>query len=88
MNEDGLIEQEIEEDYYHPGPADVRLKRSGVHVWAIIGYYLNAVGKDKGAVVRDYQISPEEVDAALAYYRRHRAVIDGSLAANRPASVT
>lgn len=88
MSEDELIQREIEEDPYSPGPADVRLRRSGVHVWAIVGHYLFAAGQDQRTVARDYQISPEEVDAALAYYNRHRAVIDGRLAANRPASLT
>jgi uncharacterized protein (DUF433 family) len=83
--EDELIAQEIEEDRWHPGPADVRLRRSGVHVWAIIGYYLGGAGRDKAVVARDYAISSEEVEAALAYYRRHQAVIDGRLAANQPA---
>lgn len=82
VNEEALIQREIEFDRYSPGPADARLRRSGVHVWAIIGYYLFGTNRDEGAVARDYGLSSEEVDAALAYYDRHRAVIDGRLAAN------
>jgi uncharacterized protein (DUF433 family) len=81
--DDDLIAREIEEDAYSPGPADVRLRRSGVHVWAIVGHYLYAVNGDTAAVARDYTLSPDEVEAALAYYRRHPQVIEGRLAANR-----
>ncbi|HVC33832.1 MAG TPA: hypothetical protein VNL16_10015 [Chloroflexota bacterium] len=87
MTDDELIAREIEDDWYHPGPADVRLRRSGVHVWAIIGFYLGAGGLDKATVAQDYEIPVEEIEACLAYYRRHRAEIDARLAANSPALV-
>jgi uncharacterized protein (DUF433 family) len=83
VSDDDRIAREIEEDVYSPGPADVRLRRSGVHVWAIVGHYLYAVNRDKEAVARDYALSLDEVEAALAYYRQHAEVIDGRLAANR-----
>jgi uncharacterized protein (DUF433 family) len=79
-----LIRQEIELDPYRPGPAEARLRRSGVHVWAIIGYYLLGAAGDKQVVKRDYELTEQEVEAALAYYRRHRAEIDGRLAENNP----
>jgi uncharacterized protein (DUF433 family) len=87
MREDDLVRREIEVDPHRPGPANVLLRRSGVHVWAIVGHYLYAVGKDKRAVARDYDLSLEEVDAAFAYYRRHRREIDGRIADNEPAPV-
>jgi uncharacterized protein (DUF433 family) len=87
MRRDELLKREIEADPYRPGPANVILRRSGVHVWAIVGHYLYAVGKDKTAVARDYDLSLEEVEAALAYYRRHRPEIDGRIADNEPAAV-
>jgi uncharacterized protein (DUF433 family) len=87
MDSEELIKREIEVDPYHPGPADVRLRRSGVHVWAIVGHYLYAVERDMSAVARDYGISLEEVEAAIAYYHQHLAEIEGRLAANRPARV-
>jgi uncharacterized protein (DUF433 family) len=87
MTDEELIACEIEEDRYHPGPADVRLRRSGVHVWAIIGYYLGGAREDRAAVAQDYRISLEEVDAALAFYRGHQAVIDARLAANQSALI-
>ncbi len=82
MSGDELIRREIETDEMRPGPADVRLRRSGVHVWAIVGHYLYAVDRSKDAVARDYDLSLDEVDAALEYYQQHTAVIDGRLAAN------
>lgn len=77
-----LLRQEIEIDPMRPGPAEVRLRRSGVHVWAVIGYYLYAAKQDEGMVARDYDLSAEEVQAALAYYRMHRPEIDGRIADN------
>ena len=87
MKAKDLITHEIEEDIFSPGPADVRLRRSGVHVWAIVGHYLYAVNRDREAVARDYGLSLEEIDAALAYYHKHPQVIEGRLAANRPTAV-
>lgn len=87
MTDDELIACEIEADDYHPGPGDVRLRRSGVHVWAIIGYYLGAAGQDPAIVARDYALSMQEIEAALAYYRRHETEIETRLAENQPARV-
>jgi len=62
-------------------PAEARLRLSGAHVWAIVGYW-RAVDRDAGAVARDYGIPLEAVRAALTYYEQHKAVIDARLAAN------
>ena len=83
MTDEELIQAEIETDPYHPGPADVRLRRSGVPVWAIIGYYQDVARGDPSVVERDYDISAREVEAALAYYRRYKDAIDARLATNR-----
>jgi uncharacterized protein (DUF433 family) len=80
VDDQELVRREIEDDPYYPGPSNARLRRSGVHVWAIIGYYLHAVGGDEQAVARDYGLSPDEVKAALGYYRYHRAEIEGRIA--------
>ena len=79
--DDPLIARHIEPDPLHPGPGDVRLADSGVSVWAIIGH-LAAVGGDPAKAAADYEITSEEMAAALAYYRRNRAAIDARLAAN------
>ena len=86
MGDEAIAGSEIEVDPYHPGPANARLRRSGVPVWAVVGYYLYAAEKDEGVVARDYDLSAGEVRAALRYYRKHRPEIDGRIADNRPVS--
>lgn len=87
MHDDEVIARCIEENPWHPGPADVRLIESGVPVWALAGQYLAGAG-DVAEIAADYALPCEAVEAALAYYRRHQAVIDARLAANRPAAVS
>ncbi len=75
---DDLIERYIVPD--PDGLADrARLAGSGVPVWAIIGYLR---GYDIDQTAADYEVSREEVEAALAYYDRHRAAIDAWLTLN------
>lgn len=76
-----LIARYIEDDPYHPGPGDVRLTESGVSVWAVIGH-LPSVGGDHARAAADYELSAEEMDAAIAYYRAYGPAIDARLAAN------
>jgi uncharacterized protein (DUF433 family) len=77
-----LIAKYIEENPYHPGPADVRLQDACVPVWALILYW-KAAEEDSERVAADYSIPRDAVDAAVAYYRQHTAVIEARLAANR-----
>lgn len=81
LHEEKLIERHIRPDPNRPGADEVRLVQRGVHLWAVIGDYLAADG-DIDQVVEDYGVSHEAVEAALAYYRRHKAIIDNRLAAN------
>ncbi len=76
-----LIARHIEANPNRPGADEVRLAERKVSVWAIIGDYLAADG-DIEQVVKDYAVSREAVEAALAYYRRHKTIIDNRLAAN------
>ena len=76
-----LIERHVESDPNHPGLGDVRLVESGVAVWAVIGY-LGSVDGDVNRAASAYDLTPEEMAAALAYYRRHRGAIDARLSAN------
>lgn len=76
-----LIERGIVPDPARRRVADARLRESGVPVWAIIGH-LRVVGGDAARVLEDYEITQDELDAALAYYRRHRAAIDARLKLN------
>lgn len=78
---DELIQHYIELNPHRPGADDARLIDSGVAVWAIIGYWL-AAGRDRYRVAEDYAIPVAAVDAAIAYYRRHQAIIEARIAAN------
>ena len=68
-------------DRYPGGRADARLLDSGVPVWALIGQ-LEADGGDLDRVAADYNLPREAVEAALAYYRRHRSLIDARILLN------
>lgn len=79
--DDELIRQYVEENPVRPGADDVRIVGYYVPVWALIGQYL-ATGKDREALAAAYELPQEAVDAALAYYRRFKPVIDARIAAN------
>ena len=66
------------------GAAEARLRRSWVPVWALIGQ-IPVAGNNAEALADAYDIPVEEAEAALAYYRSHRDVIDARLEANRVA---
>lgn len=81
QDENQLIAEYIELNPHKPWRDEARLKDSGIAVWALIGY-LPAVGGDVDQVAADYEISREAMDAALAYYRRNKAIIDARIEAN------
>jgi|SRR5579871_2546597 len=81
LGEDKLIEDHIEPDPAVPGVEEARTIASGVPVWALVGH-LRAIGGDVRQLAEDYEIPPAEVDAAMAYYRRHKAAVDARIAAN------
>ena len=62
------------------GRADARTV-SGVPVWALIGHK-RAVKADVDELASAYDLPREEVEAALAYYRRNKAYIDARLLLN------
>lgn len=83
---DALIEQHIEP---HPDPVKVghawyRLRERGVPVYAIIGS-LSPSLDNLDDVADAFGVSRPAVDAAVAYYRHHKAAIDARLAANHAA---
>lgn len=80
--EETLIAQYIEPDPRRPGEDNVRIKDDGPAVWAMIGY-LEGVRGDSQQAAEDYDLPREAVEAAKAYYIRHRDVIDTRRAANR-----
>jgi uncharacterized protein (DUF433 family) len=83
LTDEKLIRQYVDPswDRYPGGRADARLRDTGVPVWALIGH-LQAVGNDFDRVAADYDLPREAVDAALAFYRRHKDLIDARLALN------
>jgi uncharacterized protein (DUF433 family) len=76
-----LIERSIEPSPHKPGEAEARLREYGISVWALIDYWYG-VDFDKSVVARDYDIPLESVDAALAYYKAHKAIIDARIVLN------
>lgn len=82
MNEQELIDRHIELDPDDLGPGEARLRESGVHVWAIIGDYLYVSNRDVAEVARGYELPVEDVQAAVAFYRRHKCEIDARLLEN------
>lgn len=77
------IDREIEGDLRRPGPANARLRPSGVPVWAIVGYDLDVANGDEVAVARAYDVSLDAVRAALKFYALHQAEIDARREDNR-----
>lgn len=77
-----LIEQYIELDPRRPRLDDAQIKEFGIAVWAIIGRLEAAHGNVEQAAA-DYDLPPDAVRAALAYYTQHRETIDARRAANR-----
>jgi len=76
-----LIAQYIEPNPHRPGADEVRIRGTGVPVWALIGQF-EATGRDRQRTATAYRLPVEALDAALAYYERHRAVIRARIAAN------
>ena len=81
VTEDELITRYIVADPRYSGSGDVRLRDSGIHVWALVGQ-LAASDWDDAAVSNEYGIPIAEVLAAHAYYRRNPDAIEGRLSAN------
>jgi uncharacterized protein (DUF433 family) len=78
-----LIERHVDQDVerYPNGRADARLRDSGVSVWAIVGF-LRVYDNDDRKVAEHFDLSAEEIEAALAYYRLHKQVIDARVTLN------
>jgi uncharacterized protein (DUF433 family) len=80
MTDDELIARYIELNPHKPGSAEARLKQYGIPVWAIIGYL--PVYEHLDEIARGYDVPRVMVDAAVAYYHRHKGAIDASIEAN------
>lgn len=79
-NEQQLIDRWIDLDPYR-GRAEARLKRYGNSIWVLASYwYHDAGGVD--AVAKEYDLPHEAVEAAYAYYRRHKKLVDARILLN------
>lgn len=47
------------------------LKRTGIPVWAIVAYCQRARKGDVSQTAADYELSEEEVHAAIEYHKQH-----------------
>lgn len=79
--QDELIARYIELDPHKPSRDEARVIGSGVPVWALIPH-LQAENGDVETVAAGYDLPPEAVEAAAAYYRRNQSVIDARIEAN------
>jgi uncharacterized protein (DUF433 family) len=76
--EAALIARHIDPNPHGRGPAEARLAEYGPAVWAIVAYW-RAAGENAGEVARDFQVPAEAVEAALAFYRLHKDLIEARL---------
>jgi len=64
------------------GRADARLLKSGVSVWAIVAF-LPIYDNDRKQIAEHFDLSDEEVEGALAYYRLNKPYIDARILLNQ-----
>ncbi len=81
LTEDELIERYMEENRHKPSRANYRLVESGTPIWVFIARYETANG-DVAQLAEIYDISHEQIAAALAYYMRHKEIVDDRRMAN------
>lgn len=77
LSDDELIERYLEPNPNTNSPAKWHLKEEehGYPVWVLIAV-LAEDGSNTEQVIRDWDISPEALEAVRAYYRGNRQVID------------
>ena len=79
---DALIARHIGPHPSNHGIDEYWLTEPGIPVWAIIGQWKVEDGNEDETVAV-YHITREELEAALAFYERHRTAIDHRLEQNR-----
>lgn len=84
LSEEELLAMHTAPDPNSGGRAYARVMPSGVPIWALIGS-LPGAGNEPRAIAQAYAITEEEMEAALAYYRRYREYIDAVLLLNEDA---
>lgn len=77
LTDDELIEKYVEPDPNTRSRARARIREGegGAPVWALIAVLADD-GSNAAQIARDYDLSPEAMDAARAYYRRNKKYID------------
>lgn len=80
---DERIRRWLEPDLRHLGAEEVRLRKYGVSVWAIVDKYHTFKG-DVPQAAREYDVPVEAIQAAIIYYQRNKEIIDNRRAANYP----
>jgi hypothetical protein len=74
-----LLTRWLEPDPDSASKAAYRIAGYGVQVWALAGYLRDERGPTRAYLseaAQAFRVPREAVEAALAFYRRHRAVID------------
>ncbi|MGH2535124.1 MAG: DUF433 domain-containing protein [Thermomicrobiales bacterium] len=79
--EDGLIARHVELRSPLDTPDKARLAESGVRVATVI-QQLRDAGRDIADVAESYHLSEEAVHAAIAYYERHKPILDARITLN------
>ncbi len=82
---DALIAAHIRPHPSNSGLDEYWVEEPGVSVWAIIGVWLVS-DHNTDATARTYRLSNEEMEAVLAFYRKHKWRIDARLAQNEEAT--
>lgn len=77
-----LITRWIEPNPNKPGPADAWVLPRCVSVWAVV-QQLQLDYWNMEFVADDYELPLEAVEAAAAYYKRHKAEVDARIERNR-----
>lgn len=67
--------------YIEEGPGGARLRESGVEIWALVAQ-LPAMDGNVARLAAAYGLPAEVVQAAPAYYQRHKELIDAQIALN------
>jgi uncharacterized protein (DUF433 family) len=83
-NDDALIARYIEPHPAKPGIVNYSLRGQdgGYPVWAIIGDLAPGILSEED-IMREFRISRDALNAVLAFYARHKEVIDARIVANR-----
>ena len=81
LTDNELIARYIAPHPTKPGADQAIIAGHGVSVWALVGY-LQGTKERAQRVAADYALPVEAVEASMAYYHRHRALIDSRIAVN------